>query len=75
MVGPDEFIPVAATTGLIYALGDWVLKTLCAQAAEWQALGLWPNFGINVSPRQLERPGFVADFAAVVIRAGSTPGG
>jgi diguanylate cyclase (GGDEF)-like protein len=73
MVGPDEFIPVAETTGLIHALGDWVLGTLCAQAAEWQALGLRPNFGINVSPRQLERPGFVADFAAVVARAGLNP--
>lgn len=73
LVGPDEFIPIAETTGLIHVLGDWVLETLCAQAAEWEALGLRPNFGINVSPRQLERPGFVADFAAVVARAGLSP--
>jgi EAL domain-containing protein (putative c-di-GMP-specific phosphodiesterase class I) len=73
MVGPDEFIPIAETTGLIHALGDWVLETLCAQAAEWEALGLRPHFGINVSPRQLERPGFVSDFAAVVARTGLSP--
>jgi diguanylate cyclase (GGDEF)-like protein len=74
MVGPDEFIPIAEKTGLIHELGDWVLETLCAQAVEWDALGLRPHFGINVSPRQLERPEFAADFAAIVARFGLSPG-
>jgi diguanylate cyclase (GGDEF)-like protein len=73
IVGPDEFIPVAEQTGVIHALGDWVLETLCRQAVEWQELGLRPHFGINVSPRQLERPGFVADFASIVARSGLSP--
>lgn len=73
IIGPDEFIPLAETTGLIHDLGDQVLDTVCAQAAAWEALALKPNFGINVSPRQLERPGFVTAFAAVVARAGLSP--
>lgn len=71
---PDTFIPAAEKTGVIHALGDWVLETLCRQAVRWEALGLRPNFGVNVSPRQLERPRFASDFASIVTRAGLNPG-
>lgn len=73
LIAPDEFIPVAEKTGVIHALGDWVLETLCHQARAWDALGLAPNFGINVSPRQLNRPGFVPEFASIVSRSGLDP--
>jgi diguanylate cyclase (GGDEF)-like protein len=73
-VPPNEFIPVAEKTGVINALGDWVLEQLCRDAVAWNALGLHPNFGINVSPRQLQRPGFAAEFAATVERYGIDPG-
>lgn len=66
---PDTFIPAAEKTGVIHALGDWVLETLCRQAVQWQALGLHPNFCINVSPRQLERPRFASHFASIVARS------
>ncbi len=64
LVPPDEFIGVAERTGVIDALGDWVLATLCRQASDWMERGLAPNFGINVSPRQLRRAGFAERFAA-----------
>ena len=72
-VTPDVFIPVAEKTGVINALGDWVLQQVCRDALAWEALGLSPNFGINVSPRQLQRPGFAADFAATVADHGLDP--
>lgn len=72
-VAPDVFIPVAEKTGVINALGDWVLEQVCRDAVAWEALGLRPNFGINVSPRQLQRPGFAADVAATVARHGLDP--
>jgi diguanylate cyclase (GGDEF)-like protein/PAS domain S-box-containing protein len=54
MVPPDRFIPLAEDTGLILALGAWMLRTACAQAAAWHAAGL--SFGrvaVNVAARQV----------------------
>lgn len=73
-VSPAEFIPVAEKTGVIHALGDWVLAEVCRQAVAWQAEGLRPNIGINVSPRQLQRPAFAEEFASSVLGAGLDPG-
>jgi len=67
-VPPDEFIPVAESTGVIEPLGEWVLDELCRQAAEWSAEGLEPHLGYNVSPRQLHRPGFVERISQLVRR-------
>ena len=72
-ISPAEFIPVAERTGVINALGDWALEQLCSDAQAWDAQGLHPNFGFNVSPRQLQRPGFAADFARTVQRHGVDP--
>jgi EAL domain-containing protein (putative c-di-GMP-specific phosphodiesterase class I) len=60
MVAPAEFIPVAEQTGMIDALGDWVLAAVCEQQAEWAARGLRPHISFNVSPRQLRRGDFLA---------------
>jgi diguanylate cyclase (GGDEF)-like protein len=50
-VSPTEFIPVAEEIGCIAALGEWVLKTACKEAARWpESLYL----AVNVSPRQME---------------------
>ena len=59
-VSPAEFIPVAEASGLIDALGDWVLDAVCAQQAEWAQRGLRPSISFNVSPSQLRRGDFVA---------------
>jgi diguanylate cyclase (GGDEF)-like protein len=75
LVPPDDFIPVAERTGVIDALGDWVLRALCEQGREWQELGLQPNFGINISPRQLRRAGFAQRFAEQVAAHGLDPSG
>ena len=73
LVPPDEFIPVAERTGVIDVLGDWVLRAICEQGREWQKLGLNPNFGINISPRQLRRAGFAERFAQQVAAHGLEP--
>jgi len=59
MISPAEFIPVAEQTGLIDALGDWVLEAVCAQQIEWTERGLLPHISFNVSPSQLRRGDFL----------------
>ena len=58
-VPPSEFIALAEDTGVIDALGDWVLGELLRQARVWRDEGLHPRYGFNVAPRQLRQPGFV----------------
>ncbi|MFT5285938.1 MAG: diguanylate cyclase (GGDEF)-like protein [Planctomycetota bacterium] len=55
MIAPGRFIPMAEETGLILPLGDWVLKTACAQNKRWQDCGL-PKFpvAVNLSARQFQ---------------------
>jgi EAL domain-containing protein (putative c-di-GMP-specific phosphodiesterase class I) len=58
-IPPAEFIPVAEESGLIDALGDWVLEAVCAQQVAWAATGLRPVISFNVSPSQLRRGDFL----------------
>jgi diguanylate cyclase (GGDEF)-like protein/PAS domain S-box-containing protein len=56
MIPPADFIPVAEETGLIVPLGEWVLRTACAEVA------LWPEHikvAVNVSPIQFKAGNFV----------------
>jgi diguanylate cyclase (GGDEF)-like protein len=70
LIPPGDFIPVAERTGVVDALGDWVLEETCRQTAEWNAAGMQPNTGVNVSPRQLRRAGFPGRVEAMVAEYG-----
>jgi len=64
LVPPNEFIPIAEETGMIVALGEWVLRSACEHAVRWsQPI----RVGVNVSARQLARKGF-ADTVAAALR-------
>ena len=73
MIPPLDFIPVAEHTGVIDAIGDWVLGEVTRQARLWLDEGLAPNFGVNVSPRQLRRSGFAKRFASAIEARGLDP--
>ncbi len=53
LIAPDEFIPLAEQTGLIVPIGEWVLRTACAQNKAWRDKGLRPiKVSVNLSARQ-----------------------
>ncbi len=53
MVAPTRFVPLAEDTGLIAPIGEWVLRTACAQARRWHDAGRRGfSIGVNISPRQ-----------------------
>ena len=59
---------------MIVALGDWVLRTACAQNRAWQLAGLAPlRISVNVSPRQFEEPGLVQRVALALADSGLAP--
>ncbi len=66
LLGPSEFIPLAEETGLIAAIGDWVIEEVCRQSKVWQDEGLLVSLSFNVSPRQLWQPEAVGRLLAQV---------
>jgi len=70
MIPPLEFIPVAEENGLIGALGDWVLRRACADAATWEK----PlRIAVNLSPIQLHNPALPSLVHEVLITTGLSP--
>ncbi|WP_374226522.1 EAL domain-containing protein [Bradyrhizobium sp. SRL28] len=70
MVSPADFVPVAEETGLIEEIGQWVLRTACAEAASW------PNhvrIAVNVSPIQFRSETLSLKVAAVLSETGLDP--
>ncbi|NGM32442.1 EAL domain-containing protein [Methylobacterium sp. DB0501] len=69
-VSPAEFIPVAEETGMIAALGEWVLARACREAAGWPA-GL--RVAVNLSPAQFRTPDLVGTVARALAESGLDP--
>ena len=75
MVAPSEFIPLAEESGLIIALGDWVMETALRQQAAWRADPAFQSLtmAINVSARQFLQDNFVERVIDLVQRTGADP--
>ena len=74
LVHPDTFIPLAEATGLIVPLGEWVLRTACAQNVAYQQAGLPPvRVAVNLSARQFQQPDLADMVSAVLQETGLDP--
>ena len=67
MISPAEFIPVAEETGMINALGEWVLNQACCEAASWPD---HIRIAVNVSPVQFRSPAFALKVAMALATSG-----
>ena len=64
---PNEFVQLAEDSGLIIYLGDWVMRTACAQSKLWQDAGLTPlTLSVNFSARQFQQSTFITDVERIL---------
>jgi diguanylate cyclase (GGDEF)-like protein/PAS domain S-box-containing protein len=76
LLQPDLFIPIAEETGLVSAIGEWMLAEGCRQTREWQRKDpRWSALGIsvNVSGRQLTHGGIAAEVERTLGATGIAP--
>jgi diguanylate cyclase (GGDEF)-like protein/PAS domain S-box-containing protein len=74
MISPMEFIPLAEEQGLIGAIGEWALRTACAQNKTWQESGLRPiKVSVNLSAKQLSNHEFAETVRRVIEETGLEP--
>jgi diguanylate cyclase (GGDEF)-like protein/PAS domain S-box-containing protein len=70
MISPVEFIPVAEDIGLIVALGEWVLREACTEAAKWPAE---VKVAVNLSPVQFRSRNLVQAVISALAHSGLSP--
>ena len=70
-IPPLKFIPIAEESGLIEALGGWVMEEACRQLSAWRAQGVEGiRMAVNLSAQQLREPGLVQNVDTLLKRHG-----
>ena len=71
LVPPTTFIPIAEDSGLINAIGEWVLREACREAASWaRPLAI----AVNLSPAQFKHGDLAGSIHAILLETGLAPG-
>lgn len=74
LIAPDAFIELAEETGQITAIGEFVLRTACRQAREWQRQGLGElRMSVNLSGQQLRYGNLISLVRQVLAESGLAP--
>ncbi len=76
LISPIDFIPVAEETGLIVAIGEWVLREASRQMREWQVK--YPSdpqlfMSVNLSGKQFAQPNLIGEVARIIEEVGIDP--
>ncbi|WP_162806393.1 EAL domain-containing protein [Sphingosinicella terrae] len=69
-IAPSQFIPIAEEAGLIRGIGEWVLRSACAEAARWPE---HVKLAVNLSAIQVEAEGLVASVVRALAHSGLAP--
>ena len=72
LVPPLDFITLAEQSGLMISIGEWVLRTACADTARWQRAGYPLSVAVNVSPTQFRDPRLAQTVRETLARTGLT---
>jgi len=74
-VSPGEFIPLAESSGIIFELGEMVLRTAFLQAKSWASQG-HPDLkvAVNISGKQFSQPDFLQTVGNMILETGVAPG-
>jgi diguanylate cyclase (GGDEF)-like protein len=70
LIGPDRFIPLAETTGLLLPLGEWILQQACADAAAWPP---HIKIAINISAVQFKKETLFDVILCALVESGLSP--
>ncbi|MBF0178789.1 MAG: EAL domain-containing protein [Magnetococcales bacterium] len=73
MVSPAQFIPLAEETGLILALGAWILREACEKAAHWRREGYPVKMAVNLSAMQFQKSDLLEVVRVVLEETGLPP--
>ena len=74
-VTPAQFIPLAEESGMIVAIGEWVLREACSTLADWNRMGLTDmNIAVNVSATQLLHSDLPRTVERILRETGVDPG-
>ena len=73
VVYPMEFIRVAEESGMIIQIGEWVLRTACAQNVAWQKAGISLVVSVNISARQFTQSFFAKMVEQILQETGLSP--
>jgi EAL domain-containing protein (putative c-di-GMP-specific phosphodiesterase class I) len=74
-ISPGEFVPVAEDSGLIAAIGEWVLHSACRQLRAWREQGmLMLRMAVNLSPKQFLQDSLIQVVREALHQTGIEPG-
>ncbi len=75
LIPPGQIISVAEESGLVFPLGEWVMKTACLQARAWQNAGLSQiRMAVNLSGHHIRQTNFIDRLESILNETGMAPG-